>query len=133
MRKLLLRWVWLAVSVVVASLLTRMLGLGFRVDISSMDQVLKLFVGVAVLAFANATLGRLLKFFTIPLNCLTLGLFSLAINALVLWLVAGLNFGFAIVGNGIVNQFLAAFVGALLITAINGILRSVLPDDKNDD
>jgi putative membrane protein len=133
MRKLLLRWVWLAVSVVVASLLTRMLGLGFRVDISSVDQVLKLFVGVAVLSLANATLGRLLKLFTIPLNCLTLGLFSLVINAVVLWLVAGLNFGFTIVGTGVVSQFLAAFVGALLITAINGILRSFLPDDKDDD
>src|SRR5271157_4093939 len=124
MRKLLLRWVWLAVSVVVASLVTRVLHLDFKVDVSSMDQVLKLFVGVAVLSLANATIGRLLKFFTIPLNCLTLGLFSLAINAFVLLLVAKLDFGFTVSGP-LGDQFLAAFVASLLISAVNGVLRQI--------
>ena len=133
MRKLLLRWVWLAVAVVGASLVTRMLDLGFVVDIGSVDQILKLFLGVAVLAFANATLGRLLKLLTIPLNCLTLGLFSFVVNALVLWFVALFHFGFKITGDSLGKQFLAAFVGSFLISAFNGILRTFLPEDKNDD
>jgi putative membrane protein len=133
MRKLLIRWVWLALAVVAASLLTRMLGLGFKVEIGSVDQILKLLVGVAVLSFANATLGRILKLLTIPLNCLTLGAFSLVVNAVVLWAVALLNFGFSITGDGFVSQFLAAFVGSLLISICNGVLRVILPDDKDDD
>ena len=132
MRMLLLRWVWLAVAVVVASLLTRMLGLDFKVQIGSLGQIVDLFIGVAILSLANATLGRLLKFFTIPLNCLTLGLFSLVINGFVLFLVAKLEFGFT-VGGTLGRQLLAAFVASLLISAINGVLRQMLPDDKQDD
>jgi putative membrane protein len=132
MRKLLLRWVWLAVAVVVASLLTRLLGLDFRVEYGSVHQVIHLFIGVAILSLANATLGRLLKFFTIPLNCLTLGLFSLFINGFVLFLVAKLEYGFSVHGS-IGSELLAAFVASLLISAINGALRTILPEDNKDD
>ena len=133
MRKLLLRWIWLAAAVVGASLVTRMMNLGFIVDISSADQILRLLIGVAILSFANATLGRLLKLLTIPLNCLTLGLFSLVVNAIVLWMVALLHFGFKVTGDGIGSQFMAAFVGSLLISLFNGVLRTILPEDKKDD
>lgn len=131
MGKLLLRWLVLAISVFAASLVTHALKLGFQVDVHSIDGALKLLIGVAVLSFLNATLGKILKIITIPLSCITLGLFSLVINAVVLWVAATLNLGFRITDSGI-QAFFAAFVASLLISFINGVLGVFLPDDKDD-
>ena len=131
MTKLLLRWVLLAFSVFAASLLTQSFGLDFRVDISTAESVLKLMVGVVVLAFLNATLGKILKLLTLPLSCLTLGLFSLVVNAIVLWIAASLELGFYIKDKGFAG-FMAAFVASLLISFINGVLGVFLPDDKDE-
>lgn len=131
MGKLLLRWIVLAISVFAASLITHALNLGFEVDVHAMDGAVKLLIGVAVLSLLNATLGRILKFITIPLSCLTLGLFSLVINALILWLAASFQLGFKITGSG-AHAFIAAFVASLLISFINGILGIFLPEDKDD-
>jgi|APCry1669189883_1035261.scaffolds.fasta_scaffold116891_1 putative membrane protein len=131
MGKLLLRWIVLAASVFGASLVTHALQLGFEVDVKSLDGAVKLLIGVAVLSFLNATLGRILKFVTIPLSCITLGLFSLVVNAVVLWIAASLNLGFKITDTGL-KAFLAAFVASLLISFINGVLGIFLPDDKDD-
>lgn len=92
---------------------------------------LKLLLGVLVLSFLNATLGRLLKLLTLPLSCLTLGLFSLVVNAAVLWIAASLELGFKITDTG-VQGFLAAFVASLLVSFINGVLGVFLPDDRDD-
>jgi putative membrane protein len=131
MTRMLLRWILLACSVAAASFVTQALGLAFRVDLSGAAKFLQLLFGVAVLAFLNATLGRFLKFLTLPLNCLTLGLFSLVINASILWLVAGFGLGFTIEGDTW-SQFLAALVGSLMIAFINGVLGVFLPDKPDD-
>jgi putative membrane protein len=131
MGRLLLRWILLAVSVVAASLITQSLGLGFRANVDSAASFLQLLIGVAILSFVNATLGKILKLMTLPLNCLTLGIFSLVINALMLMLVASLNFGFTIEGEGIA-KFFAAFVASILISFINGVLGTLVPD-KDDE
>ncbi|MBI1757431.1 MAG: phage holin family protein [Fimbriimonas ginsengisoli] len=131
MRKLVLRWILLAFSVVVASYVSQALGLKFAVDVSTFASTVKLFIGVAVLSFLNATVGRLLKFLTLPLSCITLGLFSLVVNAAILWFAASFELGFKIKGTG-TEAFLAAFVAAVLISFINGVLGVFLPDDKDE-
>lgn len=131
MTKLLLKWVLLAFSVFAASLLTDALKLGFKVDVGTVNKAVTLMIGVAILAFLNATLGRILKWATLPLSCLTLGLFSLVVNAFVLWLAASMELGFKITQSGFPG-FMAAFVASLLISFINGVLGVFLPDDKDD-
>lgn len=126
MKRLLLRWIVLVVSLVIASALTNMLFPGkFVTQVGSAVDILKLMLGVVVLCLANATLGNLLKLLTLPLNCLTLGLVSLVVNALMLLVVGNLNFGFHIDG------FLPAFVGSLLLSAANAALGAFVPD-KDD-
>ena len=132
MIRLLLRWVLLAFSVFAASLVSQALHLGFQVDTDGVAGVLKLLLGVAILSLLNATIGRILKFLTLPLSCLTLGLFSLVVNAAVLWYAATLRLGFKITDSGM-NGFLAAFIASLLISFINGVLGVLLPDDDRDD
>ena len=100
------------------------LNVGFAADVSSVDSVIKLLIGVALLSFLNATLGRIIKLITLPLSCITLGLFSLVINAIILYLAASFNLGFRITDSGF-KAFTAAFVASLLIAFINGVLDAV--------
>jgi putative membrane protein len=129
MKRLGLRWVLLAVSVFAASILCQALGLGFQANVSGISQAMILMLGVALLAFLNVTLGKFLKFITLPLSCITLGLFSLVVNAAVLYSAARLEMGFKVTDSGL-KGFLAAFVASLLISLINGVLGVFLPDDK---
>lgn len=132
MKRLFLRWALLAFSVFATALICQALQLGFKVQTSSFMGVVNLFVGVGILAFLNATIGRVLKALTLPLTCLTLGLFSLVVNAVVLYGAATLKLGFAFVGSPL-NQAVSAFVASILISVINGVLGVFLPSDGKDD
>lgn len=132
MGRLLLRWVILAASVVIASFVTQALGLKFYVTLRHGSDYIELLIGVAILAFANATFGRIIKFITLPLNCLTLGLFSLVVNAIVLLVVASLDIGFKIEGSPM-GKFISAFVGSVVISLVNGLLEQFVPDKDEDE
>ena len=128
----LLRWILVAVAVVATSAIMQVFNFGFTTHVKDTGSAITLLCGVAVLSFVNATLGRLLKWLTIPLNCLTLGLFSLVINAGMLLIVSRMDLGFSISGEGL-QAFVNAFIASLLISSISGILGSVLSDKKKDD
>ncbi|MCW5941731.1 MAG: phage holin family protein [Fimbriimonadaceae bacterium] len=131
MSRLLVRWVLFTVAIVIASAITQLLNLGFEARVRNLPDFLTLMIGAAVLAFLNATIGSLLKLLTVPLNCLTFGLFSLIINAVVLLVAAQvwrqLDLGIRVDG------FPAALVGSLLITVVNGLFRSIVPAARDDD
>jgi putative membrane protein len=74
-------------------------------------------VAALVIGFVNATIGLVLKILTFPLTLVTLGLFWLVINALMLWFASALVRGFHVRG------FFAAFVGAILLSLVNMMLR----------
>lgn len=134
MKRLILRWILLAISVIAASAVSNALNLGFSVQVKDVKDFLVLLLGVAVLSFLNATVGRILKFLAFPLTCITLGLFSLVINAIVLMLSASLKLGYAIDDkHGFLSAFLAAFVASILISFINGVLGVFLPDDEKEE
>lgn len=69
------------------------------------------------LGMVNAFLRPLVILFTLPLNILSLGLFTLVINGFLFYLVSKLIRGFIIVG------FWNAFWGSLLFSAISFILN----------
>jgi len=70
-------------------------------------------VAALVLGIANAVARPLLVVLTFPLTLLTMGLFLLVVNALVLWLVSAVVPGFRVSGFG------SAFVGALVLSLLN--------------
>ena len=81
-------------------------------------------LGAALMApiaigFINATLGVIVKIITLPLTLLTLGVFWLIINALMLQLAAAVVPGFSVDG------FFSAFFGAIVLSLINVLLRAV--------
>ena len=73
-----------------------------------------------VIGLVNATLGFILKILTLPLTLLTLGLFWLIINALMLQLAAAIVPGFYVSG------FWSAFFGAIVLSLVSMVLRSLI-------
>jgi putative membrane protein len=73
-----------------------------------------------VIGLINATIGLILRIVTFPLTILTLGLFWLIINALMLQLAAALVPGFYVAG------FLSAFFGAIVLSIVSTILHSLV-------
>ena len=79
-----------------------------------------LLVAALLLGFANAIVKPLLILFTLPLTVLTMGLFLLVINALVLMLVSQLVSGFSI--SGFWTAFFASIFISLFSLFVSGIL-----------
>lgn len=77
-----------------------------------------------VFGLLNAVLKPILLFFSIPLLVVTLGLFALVVNALLLMITARLLDDFAVSG------FWTAVLGSIVISLVTMILGSVLKDDK---
>jgi putative membrane protein len=75
---------------------------------------------VFLLGIVNAIIRPIFILLTLPLTLVTLGLFLLVINALMLWLVAGLVGGFH------VNGFWGAFFGSILISLISWIFSRII-------
>ena len=73
-----------------------------------------------VIAVVNAVIGPVLRFLAWPLTVLTLGLFKLVINAVLLKLASMFSPGFRVRG------FLDAIVGALLLTVLEYVLRRLV-------
>jgi len=78
-------------------------------------------LGVAlVFGVVNAFIRPLAKILTFPIVIITLGLFLLVINGFMLWLTSAisdaLNLGFHVEG------FWAAFLGALVVSIVSGLL-----------
>jgi putative membrane protein len=73
-----------------------------------------------ILGIVNAVLKPILVILSLPLEILTLGLFTLVINAALFYLVAKLGLGLT------VDNFGAAFLGALVLSIVSFILSSLV-------
>jgi putative membrane protein len=96
--------------------------------VSYQGEWVKLLLVALVFGVLNALVRPLLLMLSCPMLILTLGLFTLVINALVLWLTSalsgGLGLGFHVTG------FWAAFLGALVISIVSILLSVLLPDPE---
>ena len=82
-------------------------------------------IAAVLIAFANATIGLILRIFTFPLNVLTLGLISFIITILMILLVDSWMSGFNTSG------FWAAAVLAVAIAVIKMLLDLIFGVEKN--
>jgi putative membrane protein len=114
--RLLLNWVLSAIAVWIVSKLVP------GVHVSGPTAAL---IAALAIGFINATLGAVLKVITFPLTVVTLGLFWFVINALMLELASAVVPGFQVRG------FFAAFVGAIVLSLVNLVLKAiVMPSDE---
>ncbi len=83
-----------------------------------------LFISGLVLGVVNTFVKPVLLLLTLPLSIVTLGIFVLVVNALMLLLVAWLVPGFAVSG------FWAGFFVALFVSVFSFIINSLLGYNK---
>jgi putative membrane protein len=119
-RSLLLHWLSNAVALWVAAQFVP--GLAFT------GGLVQLILVAAVFGIVNSLLRPILTVLTCPLIVVTLGLFTLVINAFMLlvtgWLSTRWDLGFVVAG------FWAAFWGGLVVGVVSLILSLVLPSPK---
>ncbi|MBW8065030.1 MAG: phage holin family protein [Nitrospira sp.] len=108
MRGLLIRFTVTGVAVLLASAIIP------GIEVESVSAGL---TAVIVLAMLNALVRPILYLFSLPFIVLTLGVFMVVINALLLLLVAFLVKGFVVTG------FWSSVGGAILISLVSGILN----------
>ena len=89
------------------------------------DTVKSAIFAALALALVNATIKPIMKVLSLPLTILSLGVFSLVVNAVALEIASWLSV--SVFGLGIYcTSFGAAFWGALVISVVSAILNAVI-------
>ena len=106
-----IRWLILTIAIIIASYLLD----GIRVS-----GFFSAFFAAAILGILNAFFRPILIMLTLPLNIMTLGLFTFVINAILLMMASGVISGFEVYG------FWPAVSGSLLISIVSWVLNSFI-------
>ena len=105
---LLLRWILFALAVIFTAWL---------VPGISVENFQSAMLVTVIIALINIFVRPLIVFITLPINILTLGIFTLVINSLLLMFAGYLSPGFEV--NGFLSAFLGSIVLAFLALVIN--------------
>jgi putative membrane protein len=112
LRRLLITWLVVAVGIALAAAIVP--------DIEVHGGFFTLLWVALLFGLVNAVLGPILHLLSLPLTLMTLGLFALVVNGLLLAITAGLT-------NDLdVGGFLGTIVGALIISVVTATLHFVL-------
>ena len=120
LRRTVLRWVIGIITVLIVVQLIKTLhplGAEFK-----WDDMWRVALFVPVLVLANAIIAPILHFFSVPITCMTLGLFAFIINALVFWIA-----GWA---TGATMNFCGALFGSILVSVISAPLNHLIKEKK---
>ena len=118
MRGIVLRWLTLTGAILAASYMLN----GIHVD-----GFMSALGAAAILGILNAFFRPIALILTLPINILTLGLFTFVINAVMLKMASGVINGF------VVNGFWTAVFGALLISLMSWGLNTFINDRGSVD
>jgi putative membrane protein len=108
---ILIRWVINALALMLVAYIFPNIGVsGFYIAL----------ITALILGLINAVIRPFLLLITLPINIVTLGLFTFVLNALLFWFVASFIDGFYVAG------FWAAFFGALVFSIISSIATQLI-------
>ena len=113
--KLILRLLLNALAVVILSYVLPGVGV---------DSMVTAIIVAVVLSLLNCLVKPILVILTLPITVLTLGLFLLVINAIIILFAAKLIDGFQ------VTSFWWAIIFSLLLSILQSILHSILKEDQ---
>ena len=108
---ILMRWLILTVAIIVTSYLLD----GIRIE-----GFFSAIFSAALLGILNAFFRPILLVLTLPINIISLGLFTFVINAILLLMASGVIPGFTVSG------FWTALFGSLLISLVSFILNTFI-------
>jgi putative membrane protein len=111
--RLILHWILSAIALILVSHLVP----GFHVS-----GLIPALIAAVVIGLLNATVGLFVKIVTLPLTILTLGLFLLVVNGLMILLASAVVPGFHVTGIG------PAFWGAVILALLGMLIRAIVKD-----
>lgn len=111
MNGILIRWLILTFSIIASA---------YLLDGIQVSGFISAFFAAAILGILNAFFRPILFILTLPINILSLGLFTFVINAVMLLMVSGMMPGFE------VNGFWSAVFGSLFISLVSWALTSFI-------
>ena len=92
------------------------------------DSAMAIAVMALVLSLVNVSLKPVLQFLSFPISVLTLGIFYLIVNALLLELAAWAAAG--IFGSGIaISSFGSAMFGSIVISIVSSIINNIIGNE----
>jgi putative membrane protein len=113
MKGIIIRWLLLTAAIMFAS---------YVLDGIHVKGFFTALFAAAILGILNAFFRPILIILTLPINILSLGLFTFIINAVLLKMASGVISGFEVYG------FWSAVFGSLLISLISWVLSSFIND-----
>jgi putative membrane protein len=111
--RLILHWILSAIALIVVSRLVP----GFHVH-----GLVPALIAAVVIGLLNATVGLFVKIITFPLTILTLGIFLLVVNGLMILLASAVVPGFHVYG------IVPAFWGAVILALLGMLIRAIVKD-----
>ncbi|MEE9555215.1 MAG: phage holin family protein [candidate division Zixibacteria bacterium] len=85
-----------------------------------------LVVAALLLGIFNSLLRPLLIILTLPINIISLGLFTFVINGLILYLIAFLVSGFEL------KNFASAILASIMISIVSGTINWLIKDTRKE-
>ncbi len=116
MKGLILRWVINALAIYLTASI---------IDGITIDSFMASLFAAFVLGLVNAVIRPIFDVIVLPLNILTLGLFTFVLNGVTLWIVAQTVSGFTVE-----NVFFAGIFGALILSIISTILTTLIKGSR---
>lgn len=117
--RLLFRWVINALALYGIAYLAPQLGMLPGFTLAGFEAAA---FAVAILAVLNLTIRPIIKLLTLPITCLTFGLFALVINALMMLITAEVVKGFDLGQPAFLNALIASIIFAILTAIANTLL-----------
>jgi putative membrane protein len=122
--RLILRWLITAIALIAAVYIVP------GIDVLGSNGFVAVAVMAIVLGLVNAFIRPFMKFLSCGLIILTLGLFTLVINAAMFLLASWITDTFLHYGLTVHGSFLTAFLAALVVSVVSWVLNMFLPDKK---
>jgi putative membrane protein len=98
-----------------------------NIDLTS--DIVGILIVAIIFGLVNALIRPIVSLLSLPINILTLGLFTLVINTIMLLITAGLAGDLlSIQGAGLLERLWYAFLGSILISIVSMVLSWLLPD-----
>jgi len=120
---LLIRWALGALTLLAIAYAAPSLGILPGFHVAGFEAAI---VATVVLSLLNLTVRPILRWLTLPITCLTFGLFALVINAAVMMLADALVAGFEVGG------FRNALVVSVIYAVVTALLGGLVKRDKKD-
>jgi putative membrane protein len=126
--RLAIRWFINAVALAVAAYVVPMV-IPEGIVVAGEPAWLSVAITALIFGLVNALIRPLLKLVTCPLIALSLGLFTLIINGLMLWLAAWIGQQFD--AGFIIKDFWSALLGAFIVSVVSFVLSLFFREDES--